>query len=400
MSTQSDLAELYTTFFDRAPDAGGLAYWVAQVEGGQITLAQVAENWLNEQPEGMSKFPSGQTDAQFIEAMYNNLLGRAPDTGGSQYWLDQLQSGAVSRDSFALTLINGAKANTSTQGQQDAALVNNKATVGVAFAAKGLNDLTLASSVVKSVTADANTLSATQAIIGLIPSASADQSAAILSAANQLLTQLSTLITSAPGEVADAAIYLHALLSGATSSTNLTTLLTNANTLLTNAATDPTALDNPASKGADTVAGATPGSGGGETPATFTATLDGGVLTFGGSASGNITVTTDGTDIVFARGGVSAASLKVAEITSISGTAAFSLAVGDFELLESALAQTQTVTISDTSAKINANLVTLLSSAKVDSITSSENDVAINLTVAQATALNLDKLSVDNTIVV
>ncbi|EPG1638984.1 DUF4214 domain-containing protein [Pseudomonas aeruginosa] len=90
MSTQSDLAELYTTFFDRAPDAGGLAYWVAQVEGGQITLAQVAENWLNEQPEGMSKFPSGQTDAQFIEAMYNNLLGRAPDTGGSQYWLDQL----------------------------------------------------------------------------------------------------------------------------------------------------------------------------------------------------------------------------------------------------------------------------------------------------------------------
>ncbi|MEB3881595.1 DUF4214 domain-containing protein [Pseudomonas guariconensis] len=400
MSTQSDLAELYTTFFDRAPDAGGLAYWVAQVEGGQITLAQVAENWLNEQPEGVSKFPSGQTDAQFIEAMYNNLLGRAPDTGGGQYWLDQLQSGAVSRDSFALTLINGAKANTSTQGQQDAALVNNKATVGVAFAAKGLNDLTLASSVVKSVTADANTLSATQAIIGLIPSASADQSAAILSAANQLLTQLSTLITSAPGEVADAAIYLNALLSGATSSTNLTTLLTNANTLLTNAATDPTALDNPASKGADTVAGATPGSGGGETPATFTATLDGGVLTFGGSASGNITVTTDGTDIVFARGGVSAASLKVAEITSISGTAAFSLAVGDFELLESALAQTQTVTISDTSAKINANLVTLLSSAKVDSITSSENDVAINLTVAQATAANLNKLSEANTIAV
>ncbi|MCO8171018.1 DUF4214 domain-containing protein [Pseudomonas sp. 21LCFQ02] len=360
MSTQSDLAELYTTFFDRAPDAGGLAYWVAQIDGGQITLAQVAENWLTQQPEGQSNFPSTLTDAQFIEAVYNNLLGRTADAGGAQYWLQQLQSGAVPRDSFALSLINGAKANTSTQGLQDAALINNKATIGVAFAAKGLNDLSLANAIVQSVTADANTLSATQAILGLIPATTAGQTTAILTAANQLLTKLTALITAAPGEVADANTYLNALLSGATSNTDLVTLLNNANTLLTSAATDPAALDNPATKGADAVVVATPGSGGGggSTPTTFTATVENGELSFGGTATGNITVEINGADVTFTRGGVDATSVTLASITSISGNAPIVLNFAEYGAFSSKLSATTNITVNDNTLT-DADIATL-----------------------------------------
>ncbi|MCQ9425613.1 DUF4214 domain-containing protein [Pseudomonas sp. LJDD11] len=360
MSTQSDLAELYTTFFDRAPDAGGLAYWVAQIDGGQITLAQVAENWLTQQPEGQSNFPSTLTDAQFIEAVYNNLLGRTADAGGAQYWLQQLQSGAVPRDSFALSLINGAKANTSTQGLQDAALINNKATIGVAFAAKGLNDLSLANAIVQSVTADANTLSATQAILGLIPATTAGQTTAILTAANQLLTKLTALITAAPGEVADANTYLNALLSGATSNTNLVTLFTNANTLLTSAATDSAALDNPATKGAADVVVATPTSGGGgSTPTTFTATVDvNGELSFGGTATGDISVAINGADVTFTRGGVDATSVTFGSITSISGNAPIVLNFAEYGAFSSKLSATTNITVNDNGLTA-ANIATL-----------------------------------------
>ncbi|EPL9726795.1 DUF4214 domain-containing protein [Pseudomonas aeruginosa] len=395
MSTQSDLAELYTTFFDRAPDAGGLAYWVAQVEGGQISLAQVAENWLTQQPEGLSKFPASQTDAQFIEAMYNNLLGRAPDTGGAQYWLDQLQNGTISRDTFGLTLINGAKANTSTQGQQDAAMVSNKATVGVTFAEKGLNELSLASAVVKSVTADANTLSATLAIIGLIPSVTGNQSAAVLNSATQLLTKLTTLITSAPAEVADAATYLNSLLSGATSNTNLVTLLTNANTLLTNAATDSTALDNPASKGADAVVVATPSTGGSSTPTPASLTVEQYLNQFK-TLTGTVTISDTAANITSAAKMLAASSNKISSIkASDSGT--ILLNAKEFTDISAAkLSDVDNITVIDTAELIFVQLSALTADiGKIDHLNVAGSELLV-LTAAQYTALG-SKLALAST---
>ncbi|HEX8544794.1 MAG TPA: DUF4214 domain-containing protein [Pseudomonas sp.] len=318
MSTQTDLAELYTTFFNRAPDAAGLDYWVNEISTGQLTLAQVAQNWTTQQPEGLASFPSSLTDAEFVEKIYGNILGRASDADGAQYWLDQLADGTLSRDSFAITLINGAKANTSAQGVLDSTLISNKATAGVAFADKGLNDTTLAAKVLTSVTADANSLAGTLAILSLIPSATADQSAAVLASTSQLLTSLANLIATAPGEVADAATYLHALATGATGTTNIVTLFDNASTLLNSASTNPAALDNPAAQGAVAVVVATPSTGG-ETP-TFSVNTDlGGELTFSGTATGAITITIDdSTHVTFLRGGVSTASTALSSNTVIN----------------------------------------------------------------------------------
>ena len=36
---------------------------------------------------------SGGTDALWVEAMYNNLLGRGPDDGGKNYWVNTLARG-------------------------------------------------------------------------------------------------------------------------------------------------------------------------------------------------------------------------------------------------------------------------------------------------------------------
>ena len=401
MSTQSDLAELYTTFFNRAPDADGLAYWVNSIDTGQLSLTQIAENWLTEQPEGQTNFPTTLTDAQFVAQIYTNVLSRTADADGAQYWLDQLASGAVTRDSFALSIINGAKANTSAQGVLDATLISNKATVGVAFAEQGVNDTALAAKVLTTVTADASTLNSTLAVIALIPTTAAAQTPAILAATTQLLTNFANLITAAPGELADATTYLQTLAAGITSGTNITTLLSNANTLITSAATNSAALDNPAVKGAADVVVATPGTGGG-TPTTFVATEDPTthVLSFTGSATGDITlVSLTGDVAVFARGGVST-SVTLTDVTSIQPSAPLSLKAAQLALLSPILESANSVKIVDTGAGINAALVALVpNAALIDSIDASDA-TPIVLTQAQLTAITSAKLTAGDTITV
>jgi len=402
MSTQSDLAELYTTFFNRAPDAGGLAYWVDNITTGKLTLTQVAKNWMTQQSEGLSSFPATLTNAQFIEKIYTNILGRASEASGAQYWLTQLQSGAVTRDSFALSVINGAKANTSAQGQLDTALVNNKATVGVAFAAKGLNDTALAAKVLTSVTANADTLASTLAVISLLPATTAAQTPAVLASATQVLTKLAALITTAPAEVTDAATYLKALVAGVSGTTNIGTLLDNANTLLTSAATNPTALDNPAAQGAAAVIVATPSTGGGgTTPATFTVTESvAHELIFSGTATGDITVVITGNSAVFSRGGIAANSVPLATVTKIQDTTPISLTAAQFDTLKSIIDVADTIKIIGTGTSIAGAVSAIVTDiAKIDSIDASDTTV-ITLTKAQLATITSTKLSSNDNILV
>lgn len=402
MSTQSDLAELYTTFFNRAPDAAGLTYWVNEISTGKLSLSQVAKNWTTQQAEGLASLPSTLTNTQFIEKIYTNILGRTADTGGSTYWLNQLNSGAVTRDTFALSVINGAKANTTAQGVLDTTLINNKATVGVAFANKGVNDTTLAGKVLTSVTANADTLASTLAVISLLPATATAQTPAILSSANAVLTKFAALITAAPGEVADAATYLKALVAGATSTTNIGTLLDNANTLLTSAATNPAALDNPAAQGNAAVVVATPSTGGGGTaPATLAVTESGThELNFTGTATGDITlVSLNGNNAVFARGGVTATSVSLATVTTIENSAPLSLKAAQVALIAALLQASNSVKVIDTAANINTSLAALVTNAaKIDSIDASDNGT-ITLNQTQLTSITSGKLSADDTIV-
>lgn len=293
MTTQTDVAQLYTAFFDRAPDAAGLAYWVDQVTAGSINLAQIAQNWVEQQPEGQAKYPAGTSDADFITAIYNNVLGRSADTDGAQYWQDQLASGAVSRDVFIAAIINGAHANTSAQGQLDAQLLDNKASAGLAFANAGLNDTTLAAKVLTTVTASDASLSSTMSLIKLIPTGSA-LTPALVTKFSDTLDKVAALVAGQPSEQADLATYLSTLSGSVTSATNLDTLLGKIGTVATTALTDTHALDNPATLASTDAAASTPTTGGGTTtpPAdpTLTAISADGLLKIDGTSTADVRV--------------------------------------------------------------------------------------------------------------
>ena len=49
-------------------------------------------------PEFQSKYGSAVDSSQFITLLYNNVLHRAPDSGGLQYHLNELATGQTRAD--------------------------------------------------------------------------------------------------------------------------------------------------------------------------------------------------------------------------------------------------------------------------------------------------------------
>lgn len=296
MTTQTDVAQLYTTFFNRAPDAAGLAYWVNELDAGEISLEAMARNWVDEQPEGQAKYPTSLSNADFIAAIYSNVLGRVPDADGAQYWQDQLVSGFVSHDVFVAAIIKGAHNNTSAQGLLDAKLLDYKAAVGVAYADGGINNTTLAAKVLTTVTASDESLRSSLSLVKLIP-ADSSLTPSLIAKFSDTLNKVASLILGATGEQADLATYLSTLGAGVTSSTNLNLLLDKIGTVATSALTDSTALDNPVALGNADVAAANPPTGGSGTPTDptdptpiLTATSVDGVLKIAGNSTAEVRV--------------------------------------------------------------------------------------------------------------
>ena len=103
------LTELYIAYFNRAPDAIGLHYWGSRFADG-LTLEQVAEEFSTS-AEAQSALPPGIMTQEFIETVYDNVLGRPADGDGLTYWADELESGSLTRDSFILQVLEGAKSD-------------------------------------------------------------------------------------------------------------------------------------------------------------------------------------------------------------------------------------------------------------------------------------------------
>jgi len=142
--TKQQVAELYVSVFDRAPDAAGLAYWVD--ESG-LTIEGIAQSFFD-QDETQAKYPDTLSDAAFVEAIYNNMFDHAPDADGLVYWENELTTGNITRGNMILAIANGALGTDDT-------ILANKTEVGLYFADAGLNDLTQAADALDGVNADA-----------------------------------------------------------------------------------------------------------------------------------------------------------------------------------------------------------------------------------------------------
>jgi Domain of unknown function (DUF4214)/RTX calcium-binding nonapeptide repeat (4 copies) len=140
--------ELYIAYFNRAPDALGLYFWGSAFADG-TTLQETATFFLD-QDETRATYAPDASNLEFATQVYANVLGRAADQDGLDFWVGQLDSGGVGRDAFILEVLRGAKAEPPQDASQsfvelqlqDRSYLSTKTDIGTYFAViKGLSDV-------------------------------------------------------------------------------------------------------------------------------------------------------------------------------------------------------------------------------------------------------------------
>ena len=80
---------------NRAPETAGLNFWYNHLEAGQ-SLTWVAQGFMDS-TEYQQKY-GGLDNGNFVEQLYQNVLGRGSDSAGFQNWMNALNSGASRAD--------------------------------------------------------------------------------------------------------------------------------------------------------------------------------------------------------------------------------------------------------------------------------------------------------------
>ncbi len=94
------VVRLYQAYFQRNPDQAGYLFWRRSILNG-VGLADISDFFAGS-PEFVGRY-GALTNAQFIDQIYANVLGRPADAGGRAYWIGELGNG-VSRGQMMLAL--------------------------------------------------------------------------------------------------------------------------------------------------------------------------------------------------------------------------------------------------------------------------------------------------------
>lgn len=84
LDARSFVTGLYTDVLGRAPDTQGLNFWVGRIQSGTSNL-EVAQNfWRSPEHRGLQ-----------VDDYFQDLLGRAPDANGRAFWVNNLLGGTL-----------------------------------------------------------------------------------------------------------------------------------------------------------------------------------------------------------------------------------------------------------------------------------------------------------------
>ena len=125
------VTDLYNTFFNRAPDAAGMDFWVSQLGAGMPREVLLAAFMFSAEFSGFTRAIFGDTtvrsEIDTVVDFYRGLLSRLPDNGGFAFWRGEFRAaqcagaGAVTSraeaisSAFALSGEYAARARSNTQ---------------------------------------------------------------------------------------------------------------------------------------------------------------------------------------------------------------------------------------------------------------------------------------------
>jgi len=86
---------IYQAAFDRAPDLAGLGYWISQMDNG-VSQRDAAASFVASK-EFTELYGSNPTNLDYITKLYQNVLHRAPEQDGLDYWVGNMNKGLLNK---------------------------------------------------------------------------------------------------------------------------------------------------------------------------------------------------------------------------------------------------------------------------------------------------------------
>jgi len=129
---------VYVAYFGRPADPGGLAFFatnymnagaptniveVSAAYGSNPAITALIDSFGTSQ-ESQDLYPGD--NVTFVTAIYNNLFSRAPDIGGRDFWVGNLNAGLMTRAQAAVAIMAGSQGS-------DTTLINKKVAVATQF---------------------------------------------------------------------------------------------------------------------------------------------------------------------------------------------------------------------------------------------------------------------------
>lgn len=103
-----DIYRLYQAAFNRAPDAGGVGFWLGQLDKG-ISMEAIAAGFMNS-TEFHTAYGNAPSNTELVTKIYQNVLHRTPDAGGLDWYVHVLDTHAAS-SAFVLADISNSLEN-------------------------------------------------------------------------------------------------------------------------------------------------------------------------------------------------------------------------------------------------------------------------------------------------
>jgi hypothetical protein len=90
------VTDLYTTFFNRAPDGGGLAFWTSNLQQGMPREVLLASFMFSTEFANFTQAIFGNTGARaevdVVMDFYRGMLARTPDPDGFTAWVNNFRT--------------------------------------------------------------------------------------------------------------------------------------------------------------------------------------------------------------------------------------------------------------------------------------------------------------------
>lgn len=99
------VTRFYTLCLERKPDQVGMYGWVGNLKNKYMNGAQIADAFFFSKEFVNRKI----SDAEYIELLYNTLMGRKADDSGKAGWLGQLQGGYMTRKEIMKAFIESTE---------------------------------------------------------------------------------------------------------------------------------------------------------------------------------------------------------------------------------------------------------------------------------------------------